>query len=60
MIRYLTWLFAALLAPYVVALALVVITQPPMQHAVNILFVASPLASIVLLTVVFNFDNRDG
>lgn len=60
MFRFLTAMFAALLAPYAVSAALVIITDAPLQHAVNILFVASPLAAILPCTAVFVIDNRNG
>lgn len=60
MIKFLTEMFAALLVPYILGALLVVITDAPLQHAVNILFVASPLAAILLCTAVFVIDNRNG
>ena len=56
MLRYLTHLGAALLAPYAVIVAFVAIAQPGLQIAGNLIFAVAPIFSMILCVLVFWMD----
>jgi hypothetical protein len=56
MLRYLTHLGFALLAPYAVIVAFVAIAQPGLQTAGNLIFAVAPILSMVLCILVFWAD----